>query len=205
MTDTAGATTITADWQAPPRRRSPMWLSRALHHIERSASLDAPVDAMANVANRVLRSPQVDAALRGEQLGHALHPLLTDFPLGSWMSASLLDLFGGRRVRSAATGLVGFGVAMAVPTALAGLAEWRSAGQVSRRVGAVHAAVNTTALTLYTASLLARLRGNHSRGVALALAGGGSAWAGGYLGGHLSLVRKIGTADPSFGSVGDAH
>ncbi|HEV2809644.1 MAG TPA: DUF2231 domain-containing protein [Acidimicrobiales bacterium] len=192
---------MTADWQTAPQRRSPMWLSRAVHRIERSPSLDAPVRAMASLADRVLRSPQVYAALRGEQLGHALHPLLTDFPLGSWTSASLVDLFGGQRARSAATGLVGFGVAMTLPTALAGLAEWRSAGHVSRRVGVVHAAVNTTTLALYTASLLARLRGNHSRGVVLALAGGGAGWAGGYLGGHLSLVRKIGTADPSFGPV----
>lgn len=204
MTGATPTTATTADWQAAPLRRSPMWLSRAAHSIERSQSLDAPVNVMSRLADRMFRSPRVYAALRGEQLGHALHPLLTDFPLGSWMSASLLDLFGGQRSRPAATGLVGFGVAMALPTALAGLAEWRSAGQVSRRVGAVHAAVNTTALTLYTGSLIARLRGNHSRGVVLALAGGGAGWAGGYLGGHLSLVRKIGTADPSFGPVGDA-
>ena len=119
------------------------------------------------------------------------------------MSASLLDLFGGKPARPAATGLVGFGVAMALPTAAAGLAEWRSAGRVSRRVGVVHAAVNTSALALYMASFLARLRGKHRRGVLLGLAGGGAGWAGGYLGGHLSLVRKIGTADPSFGPAGD--
>ncbi|HEV2810495.1 MAG TPA: hypothetical protein VGV93_08895 [Acidimicrobiales bacterium] len=40
-------------------------------------------------------------------------------------------------------------------------------------------------------------------GVVLALVGRGAAWAGGYVGGHLSMVRKIGTADPSFGPVPD--
>ena len=174
-----------------------------MQSIEGSRSLDGPVSAMARLSDWVFRSPQLQAVLRGEQLGHALHPLLTDFPLGAWMGGSLLDLFGGHRARPAATGLVGFGVAMALPTAAAGLAEWRAAGHVSRRVGLVHAAVNTTALSLYTASLVARVRGNHRGGVMLALAGGGAGWVGGYLGGHLSLVRKIGTADPSFGPAAD--
>ena len=82
-----------------------------------------------------------------------------------------------------------------------GAAEWRASGTVSRRVGVVHAAANVVATSLCAGSLLACLRGRHRRGVALALAGGNVAWISGYLGGHLSLVRKIGTADPSFGPV----
>lgn len=195
----SSSTTFTADWQAPPAPTTPEWLVRPLRTIEGSASLDGPVGALARLSDTVLRSPRAQAALRGEGLGHALHPVLTDFPLGSWLSATLLDLFGGRRARPAATGLVGFGLAMALPTAAAGLAEWHAAGEAPRRVGAVHAAVNGTATALYAASLLARLRGRHRRGVALAVAGGSAAWVGGYLGGHLSLVRKVGTADPSYG------
>jgi hypothetical protein len=42
-----------------------------------------------------------------------------------------------------------------------------------------------------------RLRDRHRLGVAFGLAGGTFATVGGYLGGHLSLVRKIGTADPA--------
>jgi hypothetical protein len=61
-----------------------------------------------------------------------------------------------------------------------------------RRVAAVHAAVNTTALALYTASLIARRRDRHGAGVALGLAGGVTATAGGFLGGHLSLARDAG-------------
>jgi uncharacterized membrane protein len=195
----ASSTTFTADWQAQAAPATPEWLVRPLHTIEGSASLDGPVGVLARLSDAVLPSPRVEGLLRGENLGHALHPLLTDFPLGSWLSATLLDLFGGRRARPAATGLVGFGLAMAVPTAAAGLAEWRAAGEAPRRVGVVHAAVNGAATALYAASFLARLRGRHHRGVALALAGGSAAWVGGYFGGHLSLVRKVGTADPSYG------
>ncbi len=195
------STTFTADWQAPAERSAPAWLIGPIRRIEGSSSLDRPVAALARLSDRLLGSPRLHGALRGDRLGHALHPLLTDFPLGAWISATLLDLFGGRRARPAATGLVAFGLAMTLPTAAAGLAEWRSAGIVSRRVGVVHVALNATATTLYAASLLARLRGEYRRGVALALAGGGAAWVSGYLGGHLSLVRKVGTADPSYGAV----
>ncbi|MDQ3897098.1 MAG: hypothetical protein M3326_07605, partial [Actinomycetota bacterium] len=68
-----------------------------------------------------------------------------------------------------------------------------------RRVGVVHAGVNGTATALYASSWLARRRGRHAAGVALGVAGGVVATLGGYFGGHLSLVREIGTADPSLG------
>ena len=34
-------------------------------------------------------------ALSGTWLGHALHPLLTDVVIGSFLNATLLDLLGG--------------------------------------------------------------------------------------------------------------
>lgn len=189
----------TADRQSPPERHAPEWLTSGLRSLEGAPSLDQAVLALHRVSEVVVRSPELEGMLRGDRFGHALHPLLTDFPLGAYLSATLLDLFGGRASRPAATALIGFGLAMTMPTAAAGVAEWRASGQGSRRVGVVHAAVNVTATSLYAASMLARLRRRHRRGVMLALAGGSAAWIGGYLGGHLSLVRKIGTADPAFG------
>ena len=203
MTDDVSTSASTADWQTPPEGRAPGWLTKPIATLETASSLDRPVAFLGRLSGGVLRRPRLAGVLRGDRVGHAVHPLLTDFPLGSFLSATLLDLFGGRRSRPAATGLIAFGIAMTVPTAASGLAEWSSAGLVSRRVGVVHAAVNTTAASFYAASLLARLRGRHRRGIALGIAGGGAAWIGGYLGGHLSLVRKIGTADPSFGPVAD--
>ena len=38
----------------------------------------------------------VKDALSGTWLGHALHPLLTDLPIGTWTSAVLLDWLGGQ-------------------------------------------------------------------------------------------------------------
>jgi hypothetical protein len=59
-------------------------------------------------------------------------------------------------------------------------------------VGVAHAVTNTAAGGCYAVSFAARLAGHH-RVRALR---GAAAWAGGYFGGHLSLTRKVGSADP---------
>jgi uncharacterized membrane protein len=175
----------------------PSWARRAVLQLEDASLLDRAAAGLSSAVDACVPAGPRRDALRGVWLGHALHPLLTDFPLGTWMSASLLDLFGGRRSRPAATGLVGFGVLAALPTALTGLAEWRATERGARRLGVVHAAVNTTALALYTSSLVARLRHRHARAVAYGVAGGLTATVGGWFGGHLSLAHKVGTHDPS--------
>ena len=68
------------------------------------------------------------------------------------------------------------------------LVRYRRAGD---RVGLVHAAVNTTALSLYLASLVAGTRGRRRGGQALGLAGLGVLPGGGYLGGHLCFVLGV--------------
>jgi nitrite reductase/ring-hydroxylating ferredoxin subunit/uncharacterized membrane protein len=138
------------------------------------------------------RQPAKDL-LSGTWLGHPLHPMLTDLPIGFWTSAFTLDLVGGHKSRRAATQLVAWGVLSAVPTALSGASDWGDTTGAERRVGLVHAAANTTALVLYGASWWARVRGRHGRGVALGLAGATAATVGGYLGGHLVQALGVGT------------
>jgi hypothetical protein len=69
------------------------------------------------------------------------------------MSAPL-DAAGGPAAEGAADLLVAAGVVAAVPTAAAGLNDWSDTAGPETRVGLVHAAVNTTALSLYLASLV---------------------------------------------------
>jgi uncharacterized membrane protein len=167
-------------------------------HIEANGSLDRLADRLTPLVQPLGASPRLRDVLLGRWLGHALHPLLTDFPLGAWTCTSLLDLFGGRRSRPAAEGLLTFGLAAAVPTVLAGAVEWTITSGRERRVGVVHAGINTAALSLYTASLITRRRHHHALAMALGVAGGITATVGGYFGGHLTLARKVGTADPAF-------
>jgi len=164
-------------------------LYRMATALEGQTALDRPAAVFEGVATTVLADDRVRAFFSGRWLGHALHPLLTDLPLGSWMSATLLDLLGGPTAKVPARRLVAVGLAAAAPTALAGWSDWLSATQEQRRVGAVHAVANTVAVTLYAGSLLARYRGRTGQGAVLGLAGGAMAIGGGYLGGHLSCAR----------------
>ena len=136
--------------------------------------------------------------LRGEWLGHAVHPMLTDVAVGTWTSASLLDLLGGPDSSAAAQRLVGAGLLAAGPTAWTGWAEWSAAGSRDKRVGLVHAVTNGVAIGMYAASWLARRRGRHARGARLALAGAAVSGAGAYLGGHLVEARKVASRHPSY-------
>ena len=166
------------------------------------ASLDGPARAVAKQIRGLLPSGGgVKDAISGTWLGHPLHPLLTDVPIGTWTSATLLDLVGGRAGRPAAERLIGIGLLAAVPTALSGASDWADtepADDGIRRVGAVHAALNTTALLLYGASLAARRRGEHRTGVLLGAAGAGVVAAGGWLGGDLSFARGVGVNEALF-------
>jgi uncharacterized membrane protein len=176
--------------------RPPPVLVEAVERLEASDGLDRPASRLARLARRVVRPGPLEDALTGRWWGHALHPLLTDLPIGFWTSTSFLDLVGGRAARPAATALLAAGNVAALPTAATGLAEWLEADPVVRRVGVVHAAANAAGLALYTASLAARLRRRPGWGTALALGGMGVATVGGYLGGHLAIARKVGTRHP---------
>jgi nitrite reductase/ring-hydroxylating ferredoxin subunit/uncharacterized membrane protein len=160
--------------------------------LEADAALDRVADPAHRAVTTVLSSGPLKDVLHGVWLGHPLHPVLTDLPIGFWTSAVVLDLVGGRAARPAADLLVGAGVAAAVPTAAAGLADWSELDRPERRAGIVHAAANVTATALYGLSFLARHRGHRGGGVVLGLAGASAVMAGAFLGGHLTFRRAAG-------------
>lgn len=167
-------------------------LQSLVRTLERESSLDARVGMLDGVAGPLASSP-AGPLLAGAQLGHALHPLLTDFPLGCWTSASLLDLVGGRSARPAARRLVGLGLLGTVPTVLSGLVEFDGIdAQADRRVATAHAMGNSLATGCQLMSWRARRHDRHLRGAAWTLVGNGVVALAGYLGGHLLSAHGIG-------------
>lgn len=159
--------------------------------LERMESFDKMTRPLVAGIGRAVRPRRIRNLLSGTYLGHPLHPMLTDLPIGAWGMAVLLDTVGGRAVEPAADLLVTAGCVAAVPTAASGLNDWSDTYGSETRVGLVHATANTTALSLYLASLRARANGNRRRGKLLGLAGLGALLVGGYLGGHLTFVKGV--------------
>lgn len=129
-------------------------LHRLLRRVEENPGLDPPGERLARTVAAGLDRARARNLLSGTWLGHALHPVLTDFADGAWMAGSFLDLFGPRGAAPAAQRLVGFGLLAAVPTGLTGFAEWAATDDNERRVGLLHVGTSTAALALYAAPTL---------------------------------------------------
>jgi nitrite reductase/ring-hydroxylating ferredoxin subunit len=155
-----------------------------MSYLERAKVLDRLIAPVQRAA-RLLPPGRARDALHGVWLGHPLHPVLVQVPLGTWLSASLLDVWPGNE--TASRRLVLTGLAASAPAALAGTADWSEQHEQQMRVGVVHALANVTALALYTASAAIPARARSLRLAGLAAAG-----AGGFLGGHIAYRQSAG-------------
>ena len=155
-------------------------------------AVDGPAGAAAKAVQQAVGQGALKDLLSGTRLGHPLHPLMTDIPIGTLASATVLDLLAKGRGEHAADVLVGIGLLSALPTAAAGAADWSDSYGPDQRVGAVHAVANVIGLGLYGWSLRARRRGDRRAATALGVAGMTSMAVGGYLGGYLSHSRGVG-------------
>jgi len=163
--------------------------------IEGAAVLDEPAKTVGSTVRDLLSSQPLKDGLSGTWLGHAVHPMLTDVVIGSFVSATMIDLLGGDQTGHAQRRLIGLGIAAYGPTALTGINDWadsEATDDAVRRTGLVHAATNLTALSLYALSLRARRRGARRTGTLFGVLGAGVLMTGGYLGGHLSLTKGVG-------------
>lgn len=166
--------------------------------IERAAVLDRIGGPLAAAISHATQPALIKNALSGTWLGHQLHPLLTDIPIGSWVAAAMLDVTGAGSYDRAARRLVGFGTLAAIPAALAGASDWSETYGPEQRDGLVHALANLTAVSLQAASYLARRRGKPTAGALLSAAGLGLMTAAAYLGGHLTYIRGTGVNHTAF-------
>src|SRR5829696_3497113 len=86
--------------------------------------LDSVAEPLAKQVRNLLPGGPVKDALSGTFLGHALHPVMQLAPLGTWMSAVILDVIGGEEAESASDRLIGTGLLASVPTAISGWSDY---------------------------------------------------------------------------------
>jgi nitrite reductase/ring-hydroxylating ferredoxin subunit/uncharacterized membrane protein len=162
-----------------------------MESIERQDWLEPVEESVQNAVSKAFEQAGrgVQDALNGVWLGHPLHPVITDVPVGAWTTALLFDIAcmssRKRKYRDAADVAVGLGLAGSALAAITGLADWKDIKGKDRRAGIVHATLNTLVASLYTGSLIARRNRARGLGQALGILGWGvmltSAWIGGEL------------------------
>jgi nitrite reductase/ring-hydroxylating ferredoxin subunit/uncharacterized membrane protein len=91
--------------------------------------------------------------LNGTWLGHPLHALLTDVPIGALTLALVLDFFGQRTGADIA---IAVGVLSMVAAAVAGFADYADTDGMARVRATLHATIMVVALVVYAASLVIR-------------------------------------------------
>ncbi len=174
-----------------------------LERVEKRSGIDALAEAVHQPVQAVLQSrPALRSTLDGTWLGHPLHAALTDFPVGAWATGVVLDMVGlgkrGRPYERAAFAAHAFGLAAAGVAALAGIADWSYLEGKPRRVGFVHATLNTVAASLFGMSLFLRKRGQRGAGIAASTVGFGVVMGSAWLGGMMSYHYGIGVSHRAF-------
>jgi nitrite reductase/ring-hydroxylating ferredoxin subunit/uncharacterized membrane protein len=132
----------------------------------------------------------------GTWLGHPLHPVITDVTVGALTAAVVLDglekTSDGKAFGAGADAALLLGVGSAVGAAASGLSDWQFTQGEARRIGVLHALLNSTSLVLYITSLIFRKKRKRGLGRNLALTGYAFSIAAAYLGGDLVYRQKIG-------------
>jgi nitrite reductase/ring-hydroxylating ferredoxin subunit/uncharacterized membrane protein len=122
--------------------------------------ISAPLDGLLNrmFQTGVLRPLKL--FLNGTWIGHPLHPVLKDIPVGAWTFTVIFDLagllFNVPSFGIAASVTTAVGILGALGAAVAGLMDWMDVDPPEKQVGAVHAILNVTATLIFTASLVMR-------------------------------------------------
>ena len=141
-------------------------------------------------------SRRIKDMLNGTWLGHALHPLFTDIPIGAWSATMLLDLaqFNDESdgMARGADITMALGILGSTAAVVTGVTEWSDLDGMDRRVGLMHGLLNSGILLTNIGSLVLRLTGRRRAGVALSTAGYLASLFTAYLGGEMSFAKGIG-------------
>lgn len=169
--------------------------------IDKQDALETASDALQPAVTDLFKAggeagQQVKNFLHGTWLGHPLHPVLTDIPVGAWTTALALDAIeavsGREEFGDAADAAIAVGLVGALGAATTGITDWSDTNGRGRKVGLVHGLLNAGAATLYATSLVMRRGSARRAGVGLSMLGFLVSGAAAYLGGHLVFEEKIG-------------
>lgn len=134
--------------------------------------------------------------VHGKQIGHPLHPILTDITITSWTLGLLFDILGFttriKMLGKAGDYLTGIGTMSAIPTALAGMLDYSTIKKKAAQYGATHGIMNSIAMYWYLRSLKSRLGGNKPAAIMFSVLGLLFAMPGAWLGGELVFRHKVG-------------
>jgi nitrite reductase/ring-hydroxylating ferredoxin subunit/uncharacterized membrane protein len=180
-----------------------MELLETMDTVARQEWLDPASDSVQRVVGDALHPPGragawLDNVLNGTWLGHPLHPVVTDVPVGAWTVGLLLDgletLTPKKELAAGADAANWIGIAGALGAAVTGLAQWQYTVDRQKRLGMAHALLNTGALALYSASAVLRACGRRGAGKLAALLGYAVVAASAYIGGDLVYAEHIGVS-----------
>ncbi|MEO7664452.1 MAG: Rieske 2Fe-2S domain-containing protein [Candidatus Limnocylindrales bacterium] len=127
--------------------------------------------------------------LNGRWLGHPLHSVLTDAPIGILFLVILFDL-AGQPLAAHTQAILLVGILTMVAAAFAGLADYSDTDGTARERATIHGTLMTIALLLYIASWALR-QGGHpawSAAVILSVLGFLVVAAGAFVGGNVVYV-----------------
>src|SRR5438552_2685377 len=131
---------------------------------------------------------KIKDALNGTWLGHSLHPVLTDVPLGAWSGTMLLDLASlndeSDGMTNGADLTLLLGLLGATGAAVTGVTDWSDLDGTDRRVGMMHGLLNGSIALTYLISLILRRTGRRRAGVAVSTLGYLTSLFSAYLGGE---------------------
>lgn len=186
---------------SPPLRH---WVGELIEHQTWTDQYAAPVQ---DLLLKLFGQPgqfgrRVKNVLNGTWLGHAVHPVLTDLPIGAWTGTMLFDLLwlNDEQENNARTAedMLLFGLISVVGTAITGATDWSDLYDTDRRVGFIHGALNTGIALVNTASYALRKLGLRRTGIALSTVGYAGLMFTAYLGGELVYGKGVGVNHNAF-------
>jgi nitrite reductase/ring-hydroxylating ferredoxin subunit len=172
----------------PPASLKSSIYSRATGVVEEMPWLDSVGRVLDTALAPVTSRRGLMDLLHGRRLGHALHPALSDLPLGFWAAVPVLDLAGDD---AGATVMTGAGCVASALTAATGVADWTVTDGREKRLGLLHGLANSAGLALQLGALGARLAGRRGAGRTLSLAGLAVGTAAAFVGGELVFGRGL--------------